>query len=65
LVGCDDRVDDELSKPDGVEHEPEAVVQMIASADCKTVLEGAVNVRVYVVVALATELPRVRDRLVS
>lgn len=51
-----------LSKPEGVVQAPLAVVQITASKDCKTVPEGTVNVRVYVVVALATEVPRVRVR---
>ena len=46
LVGCEDRVELALEKPDGIEQEPEAVVQITASADCKTVAEGSVIVRV-------------------
>lgn len=62
LVGCDARVDEALANPEGVEQAPLAVVHITASADCRTVLEGTVNPKVYVVLAEATELPSARLR---
>lgn len=62
FVGWDDSVDELLLNPLGVEQAPLAVVQMTASNDCKTVEDGTVKVKVYVVAADATELPRVSAR---
>lgn len=64
LVGCDDKVDDELTNPVGVVHAPLAVVQAVKEADCKTVAEGTVKLNVYVVVASNAELPSVILRAV-
>ena len=67
LVGCEANVEDELEKPVGVEHAPEAVVQMTASADLITVADGTVKLKVYVVVAAdeaALEVLRVSFRAV-
>lgn len=62
FVGCEDRVDEALLKPLGVEQAPLAVVHITASNDWRTVPDGTVKVKVYVVLAEATELPSVSVR---
>jgi len=57
LVGWDVRVDEVDEKPDAGVQVPLAVVQAAKPADLMTVADGTVNVKVYVVLALANELP--------
>jgi len=46
LVGWEDSVDEELENPVTELQAPEAVVQMSAAIDCKTVPEGTVKLNV-------------------
>lgn len=61
-VGCEGTVDELAENPDGVVQDPEAVVQAWNAIDLMAVALGTVKSKVYVVEALATELPIVTER---
>jgi hypothetical protein len=59
------KVDEVVVKPAGALQAPEAVVQIWASNDWKVAVVAVVKSKVYVVEALAAELPKAKLRLVS
>lgn len=57
FVGCDASVDEATENPAGVVQVPLAVVHAVNDADWTTVADGTVKLKVYVVLALAAEVP--------